>query len=65
MLGPGDYFGEIALISPAARRSATVTADTQVRCWGLTSVGVPPARAGQRHGGVGAARVARQDARRA
>ena len=37
MLGPGDFFGEVALISPTARRSATVTADTQVRCWGLTS----------------------------
>jgi len=35
-LGPGDYFGEIALISQAAR-SATVTAETPVRCWGLTS----------------------------
>jgi CRP/FNR family cyclic AMP-dependent transcriptional regulator len=35
-LGPGDYFGEIALISKAAR-SATVTAETPVRCWGLTS----------------------------
>ncbi len=36
ILGPGDYFGEIALISQAAR-SATVTAETPVRCWGLTS----------------------------
>jgi CRP-like cAMP-binding protein len=36
MLGPGDHFGEIALITQASR-SATVTADTEVRCWGLTS----------------------------
>jgi CRP-like cAMP-binding protein len=35
-LGPGDHFGEVALISQAAR-SATVTAETPVQCWGLTS----------------------------
>jgi CRP-like cAMP-binding protein len=35
-LGPGDHFGEIALLSRAAR-SATVTAETPVVCWGLTS----------------------------
>ena len=33
--GPGDYFGEIALIDEGAR-TATVTADTQLKCWGLT-----------------------------
>jgi CRP-like cAMP-binding protein len=35
-LGPGDYFGEVALITRAAR-SATVTAETAVRCYGMTS----------------------------
>jgi CRP-like cAMP-binding protein len=35
-LGPGDYFGEIALIDDGAR-SATVTAESELRCYGLTS----------------------------
>ena len=35
-LGPGDYFGEIALIDEGAR-SATVTADSELLCYGLTS----------------------------
>jgi CRP-like cAMP-binding protein len=34
-LEPGDYFGEIALIDGGAR-SATVTADTELVCYGLT-----------------------------
>lgn len=34
-LGPGDYFGEIALIDQGTR-SATVTASTEVVCHGLT-----------------------------
>jgi CRP/FNR family transcriptional regulator, cyclic AMP receptor protein len=34
-LGPGEYFGEIALIDGGAR-SATVTASSELVCWGLT-----------------------------
>ena len=35
-LGPGDYFGEVALIDEGAR-TASVTAETGLRCYGLTS----------------------------
>jgi CRP-like cAMP-binding protein len=35
-LKAGDYFGEIALIDEGAR-SATVTADTELICYGLTA----------------------------
>jgi pyruvate,water dikinase len=34
-LGPGDYFGEIALIDEGAR-AATITATTELVCFGLT-----------------------------
>lgn len=35
-LGPGDYFGEVALIDDGAR-TATITADSELHCYGLTS----------------------------
>jgi CRP/FNR family transcriptional regulator, cyclic AMP receptor protein len=35
-LGPGDHFGEIALIDEGMR-SATITADTDLLCYGITA----------------------------
>jgi CRP-like cAMP-binding protein len=35
-LGPGDHFGEIALIAETPR-AATVTAATELQCYGMTS----------------------------
>jgi CRP/FNR family transcriptional regulator, cyclic AMP receptor protein len=35
-LGAGDYFGEVALIANVDR-TATITADTDLRCFGMTA----------------------------
>jgi CRP/FNR family cyclic AMP-dependent transcriptional regulator len=35
-LGPGDYFGEIALIDSGGVRSASIIAATDLQCYGLT-----------------------------
>jgi CRP/FNR family cyclic AMP-dependent transcriptional regulator len=40
-LGPNDYFGEMALID-GDLRSAEIVADTDVRCYGLTSWNFKP-----------------------
>ena len=34
-MGPGDYFGEVALIDEGPR-TATITAKSDLKCWGLT-----------------------------
>ena len=41
-LGPGDHFGEIALIVPDAPRTSTVRADSEVRVAALTAWNFKP-----------------------
>lgn len=35
-LGPGDYFGEVALLNESAR-TATIKAESDLKCYGMTS----------------------------
>ena len=49
-LGPGDYFGEIALIDGGAR-TATITAVSDGKCYGLTSWQFRPLV--EEHGSIG------------
>ncbi len=55
-LGPGDAFGEIALVR-AVQRTASVTAETGVRLWMLQRDGFLAAIAGSRRAEVVAAQV--------
>ena len=50
-LGPDDWFGEMALLVSEGKRMATITADTDLRCVGMTRLAVPavPRRAPRHH----------------
>ena len=47
-LGPGQYFGELALIDEGTR-TATITADSDLKCYGLTSWEFRPLVEGNSH----------------
>jgi CRP/FNR family transcriptional regulator, cyclic AMP receptor protein len=36
-IGPGDYFGEVALLSDSNHRTATITATTDMLTYGMTA----------------------------
>ncbi len=36
-IGPGGYFGEIALLTDSRSRTATITARTDMLCYGMTA----------------------------
>ena len=62
-VGPGSYFGEVALISDRVR-TATVTATTDLRCEVMTLWDFRSFVAGGRRGGLETPRARRRDAAR-